>query len=326
MTRVPDGGTRESHSEPRTTRRPRRGTTDDVSIVPTPVVGDTPAEASRRPRRPLLDPDRYRLEGGQRDAPQWVEVVGRAGLVAYGLVHLGIAVLAVRIAALGDRHAADSRGAIALVAANGGFFGRWLLGASAVALTAFAVWQIRAALVGFRWAPDSERWRKRLGAAAKAIGVLSVAWLAVEFAARLQDRRSAFRTEVAEVFTLTGGRLLVGVAGLVAIGVAVAMTYTGVRATFMGDFVVDKVRGRRWHLAVITGRIGNLTRAVTFAVVGILTTTAAVTDVPDRIGGVDLALRTLAAHTVGATMLVVAAVGFACYFVYCVIDAYARHP
>jgi hypothetical protein len=188
------------------------------------------------------------------------------------------------------------------------------------------VWQLRAAAVGFNWAKPEERWRKRLGAFAKAIGVLSVAWLAGEFATRLQGRRNAFQATVDEVFVHTGGRWLVAAVGLFAIGMFVSMTYTGVRTTFMGDLVPEKLPGYRRMLALVTGSLGNLTRAVTFGVIGVLTTMAAWENKPDRIGGVDIALRTIAAHTLGATMFCVAAVGFAAYFVYCVIDAYARHP
>jgi len=264
---------------------------------------------------------------GDRDAPAWVEALGRVGLVAYGLVHLGIAVLAVRIAAIGERGAhADPRGAIELVASGGGFLGRWLLAAAALALTAFAAWQLRAAAVGFCWARPEERWRKRLGAFAKAVGVLSVAWLAAEFATRMQGRRNAFQETVDEVFAHTGGRLLVGAVGLFAVGMFFSMTYTGVRATFMGDLIPEKLSRRRRALALVTGSVGNLTRAVTFGAVGVLTALAAWEDAPHRIGGFDVALRTIAAHTLGATMFLVAALGFAAYFVYCVIDAYARHP
>ncbi len=270
---------------------------------------------------------RRRARPSDRDAPAWVEAIGRVGLVAYGLVHLGIGVLAVRIATLGKREDhADPRGAIELVAGGGGFLGRWLLAAAALALVAFAVWQLRAAAVGFNWARPEERWRKRLGAFAKAAGVLSVAWLAGEFATRMQGHRNAFQTTMNDVFAHAGGRWLVAAVGLFAIGMFVSMAYTGVRATFMGDLVPEKLPGHRRTLALVTGSLGNLTRAVTFGVVGVLTTMAAWEDKPSRIGGVDIALRTIAAHTLGATMFLLAALGFAAYCVYCVIDAYARHP
>lgn len=286
--------------------------------TPTGAVALDPGPSPSDPGSPRRD---------DRDAPAWIEAIGRIGLIAYGLVHLGIAFLAVRIATLGEREQhADPRGAIELVAAGSGFLGRWLLAGAAVALVAFAAWQLRAAAVGFRWARPEERWRKRLGAAAKAVGVLSVAYLAAEFATRMQGRRNAFQATVDEVFAHTAGRWLVGAVGLFAIGMFFSMSYTGIRATFMGDLVPEKLPGHRRTLTLVTGSVGNLTRAVTFGVVGVLTVVAAWEDAPDRIGGVDIALRTLAAHTLGATMFVVAAVGFAAYCVYCVMDAYARHP
>jgi hypothetical protein len=295
---------------------------DDAASAGVLAVGTAPGEPDPGP------PHTGRCaRPGDRDAPAWVEAIGRVGLVAYGLVHLGIAVLAVRIATIGERAAhADPRGAIELVASGGGFLGRWLLAAGALALTAFAVWQLRASAVGFWWARPEERWRKRLGAFAKAVGVLSVAWLAAEFATRMQGRRNAFQDTVDEVFAHTAGRWLVAAVGLFAVGMFFSMTYTGVRATFMGDLVPEKLPGRRRTLALVTGSLGNLTRAVTFGVVGVLTALAAWENAPHRIGGFDVALRTIAAHTLGATMFLLAAVGFAAYCVYCVIDAYARHP
>ena len=295
---------------------------DDDAPTGALAVGTAPAGPDPGPPHPGRC-----ARPGDRDAPAWVEALGRVGLVAYGLVHLGIAVLAVRIAAIGERGAhADPRGAIELVASGGGFLGRWLLAAAALALTAFAAWQLRAAAVGFCWARTEERWRKRLGAFAKAVGVLSVAWLAAEFATRMQGRRNAFQETVDEVFAHAGGRWLVGAVGLFAVGMFFSMTYTGVRATFMGDLVPEKLSRRRRVLALVTGSVGNLTRAVTFGAVGVLTALAAWENAPHRIGGFDIALRTIAAHTLGATMFLVAALGFAAYFVYCVIDAYARHP
>lgn len=307
------------HSLPTATDGARRGTTVTMTSAPTSPAGDVVSAP------PVALEERART--APRDAPAWMEGIGRVGLVAYGLVHLGIAVLAVRIATLGehDKHA-DPRGAIELVAAGGGFLGRWLLAAAALALVSFAVWQLRASAVGFRWAQPEERWRKRLGAFAKAVGVLSVAYLAAEFATRMQGRRNAFQATVDEVFAHTAGRWLVGAVGLFAIGMFFSMSYTGIRATFMGDLVAEKLPGRRRTLALVTGSVGNLTRAVTFGVVGVCTALAAWDDAPQRIGGVDVALRTIAAHTLGATMFVVAGVGFAAYCVYCALDAYARHP
>ena len=316
-------------------RRPsRRGTTGTVlpAAVPDPAVPD--ARSPVPP--PAVDPtlvgaaavDATRAEAlAERDAPgRWVERVGRGGLVAYGVVHVLIAVLAVRVALLGDRAHADPRGAIAIIASSG-LFGRWLLGAVALALVTFALWQVRAACVGFRWVPDrGERLRKRVGALAKAGGVLSVAWLAARFAVHDAGSRNAFRVLIEQTFRQPGGRLLVLLVGVITLISAGTMVYTAVRGTFMGDLVPHRVPDRLRRATRAAGSAGNLTRAITFAVIGVLAAGAALANDPDRIGGVDVALRALAAHTLGAAALILAALGFAAYGLYCLVDARARHP
>jgi hypothetical protein len=49
-------------------------------------------------------------------------------------------------------------------------------------------------------------------------------------------------------------------------------------------------------------------------------------DDPEQVGGLDVALRALADHTLGVTVLGIVGAGFAAYGLYCLIDAYARHP
>jgi Domain of Unknown Function (DUF1206) len=53
---------------------------------------------------------------------------------------------------------------------------------------------------------------------------------------------------------------------------------------------------------------------------------AVLDDAPDEVAGLDVALRTVAEHTLGTTALAIASLGFAAYGLYCLVDAYARHP
>lgn len=120
---------------------------------------------------------------GGGDAPsRAVELLGRFGLVAYGVVHLLVAGLGVRLA-LGARGAqVDQRGAIAAVASVGPL-GTAVLVVFVAGLAAFAVWQVSAAVAGFRWVCGAERRRKRIGALAKAVAVVAVAVIAARFVA-----------------------------------------------------------------------------------------------------------------------------------------------
>jgi hypothetical protein len=261
------------------------------------------------------------------DAPgHWSEILGRVGLGAYGVVHLLLAWLAASIAALHEPSSIDQRGAVAIVA-HGGLVGRFLLALATVCLATFAVWQVRAGAVGFRWVDEPGlRWRKRLGAFAKALGVGGVAYVAVRVLLMPVSDGSDLQLLAVEAFGLPGGRLLVLAAAVVVLVTAVTTTYTGVRATFLGDLVPEKLSPPLRHVARWLGAVGNLTRAVAFGAVGVLALDGVVSDDPDEVGGFDLALRALADHTLGTTVLVVAGVGFAAYGLYCLIDAYTRHP
>lgn len=89
---------------------------------------------------------------GPSDAPgALVDALGRIGLVGYGLVHLLAAWLALQIA-VGVRDApADAVGAVGTIGHTPG--GVAVLALVAVGLVAFAVWQLTASAIGFRWAP-----------------------------------------------------------------------------------------------------------------------------------------------------------------------------
>jgi hypothetical protein len=272
------------------------------------------------------------LDGGDaipdwHDAPgHWSEVLGRVGLGAYGVVHLLLGWLAAALATLGEQSSVDQPGAVAIVA-HGGIVGRFFLGLATVCLVTFAVWQVRAGAVGFRWVDEPGlRWRKRIGAFAKAIGVGGVAYCAVRVIVSPTGDPSELQVMAHEAFALPHGRLLVLLAALIVLITAVTTTYTGVRATFLGDLVPEKLTPRLRHVARWLGAVGNLTRAVAFAAISVLAIEAVLEDDPAKVGGLDSALRALADHTVGTTVLAVAGVGFAAYGLYCLIDAYARHP
>ena len=72
------------------------------------------------------------------------------------------------------RHFPD-RGALISAVAAVGLPGVLLLVVFVAGLVAFALWQVTAVVAGFRWVSGGERFRKRVGAAAKAIAVLAVA-------------------------------------------------------------------------------------------------------------------------------------------------------
>lgn len=261
---------------------------------------------------------------GGGDAPsRAVELLGRGGLVAYGVVHLVLAGLAVRLA-LGTRGVeVDQQGAVHEVAGLGPA-GRLLLVVVVAGLVAFGLWQACASAVGFRWVSGAERFRKRVGAVAKTIAVLAVAVAAVRTViGDPTSGRAGPQWLVGSLLGLPGGRLWVFLAGAVVLVIAATMVYTGLSRSFLGDLVDDVPRGIR-RVAAGLGLVGNLARAVAFGAVGVLFAVAGVRGDPGRVGGFDLALRELTRQWQGVAPLLLVAAGLAAFGAYCFGDAHYR--
>ncbi|GAA4687531.1 DUF1206 domain-containing protein [Pseudonocardia yuanmonensis] len=266
---------------------------------------------------------RRSVRRGRSDAPgRTVDLLGRAGLLAYGVVHLVVAWLAIRMAIGLPGGSADAQGAVAEIATGAGAVG---LVVAVVGLVAFAIWQLTAAALGFCWVSGGERVRKRVGATAKAVTMLGLAVVAVAFLrSGPRSGDAGARDVVADLLVLPGGRLLVAAAA-VTIGVlAVTMTYTGVRRTFMGDLDVRRLAPALRRAIEALGVLGHLARALALAVVGVLVFTAAVASDARRAGGLDAALRALGETPLGMSLLVVVALGFGAFGLYCVADAAFR--
>ncbi|MHA6797184.1 DUF1206 domain-containing protein [Pseudonocardia bannensis] len=262
---------------------------------------------------------------GPSDAPgRLVDGLGRMGLVGYGIVHLLVAWLALQTAFGVPTGAADAQGAIGFIAQTR--FGIAALIVATVGLVAFAVWQLTAALIGFRWVSGGERTRKRAGATAKAVAMLALASVTSGFVDGVGTRSGdgGARALTADVLRLPFGRLLVGLAALGILVIAVAMTYTGVRRTFMGDLDVRELAPAARRSIEVVGTVGHLARALAFGVVGMLVGAAAVASDPERAGGLDAALRALGETGPGSSLLVVVAAGFAAFGLFCFADAATR--
>lgn len=267
---------------------------------------------------------RTMVDEGRSDAPgRLVDVLGRLGLVGYGAVHLLVAWLAMQVAFGVPDAPPDAEGAVGTIARTPG--GLLALGLAAVGLVAFAVWQVTAAAVGFRWVDGGERVRKRVGAVSKAIAMTALAVLIVEYLLNLgSDGAATVQALAADVLALPAGRVLLGLAAAVILVIAGAMTYTGIRRTFMGDLDVRGLGPVARQAIEIVGMAGHLARALALAVVGILAGSAALWSDPSRAGGIDVALRTLGSTVLGASLLVVVAVGFAAFGLFCLADAATR--
>jgi hypothetical protein len=261
---------------------------------------------------------------GEGEAPhRAVEILGRVGLAGYGLVHLLIGVIALQIALRGGGQA-DQQGALSTLAAEP--FGFALIIVIVVGLVAFGIWQGVAAATGYRWASGWARTQRRIASAATAIGVLFVALIGVQLLVTGSSGSSSSGSQqtTAGLLALPGGQVIVGVVALVVLVVAGATAWTGIRGEFAEDLDWSRLPHRLRRPVYWLGIGGHALRAIAFAVMAVLFGVAAVRSDPGQAGGLDAALKALAAQPFGVLLLVVVALGFVAFGLYCAAEAWAR--
>jgi hypothetical protein len=278
------------------------------------------------------------VQGAARSTEQRTERVGngkalenaaRVGLLAYGLVHLLVAWLALQLAWGGGRgQEADQSGAMATLARQP--FGKPLLWVIALGLVALAVWQ-GAEILRWRggWSASGKQRRKAITksvkSAAKAIVYLGLAFLAIRFAVGSgQSSAQQQQQKTAGVFSWPGGRFLVGVIGLVMIGIGVQHVYKGVTKRFLKQIDLAEASPSVTQLITRSGQAGFPAKGVALGIVGGLLVWAAITFDPSKARGLDGALRTILSAPGGQALLTIVALGIVAFAVFCF--ARARYP
>jgi uncharacterized protein DUF1206 len=255
-----------------------------------------------------------------RSAP--FQLVARLGLVAYGVVHLLVAWLALQVA-YGDLDGdgvgkADKTGALQSI--SGGTGGDVVLWLVAVGLGVSAVWQLVEVLDKGRNA-----WRRAMNVGeAILFGYLSFT------AGKLAAGSPSTSTDQAQQ-GLVGGLLAEswGKPVVVAIGVAVvaagaALAWHGHSHDFAEELDLSDASAATRRSAVRLGHVGYLAVGAVYAVAGALVVVAAVQADPAKATGLDVALKTLAAQAYGSLFLTLIAAGLATFAVYTLFDARFR--
>jgi hypothetical protein len=257
-----------------------------------------------------------------------LEHLARIGLIAYGLVHLLVAWLALRLAWGTPSESADQSGALATLADSPA--GKPLLWVLAVGLIALAAWQ---ALEVLRWrsgwsASGSAR-TKAIRKSGKALGKAAVyaglAVLAIRFATgggRSSSQQQQKTT--AGVFGWPAGRWLVAAGGLVLIGIGVYHVYKGVTKRFLKEIDLAQAPPTAARLVTRLGQVGFPGKGVALGVVGGLLVYAALTFDPAKARGLDGALHTILDAPFGRILLTVVAAGIAAFGAYLFVRA--RYP
>lgn len=263
----------------------------------------------------------WRRVGGRsagRDAAssRWLEVLTRGGLAARGVNYVLIGLLAVQIGLGVGGEQADRSGALRAVAAyTGGVFVLWLL---AVGFAGLAIWRFAESVYG-QAGPQGHKTTKRLGSLARGVfyGFVCVSVIGFLLGTGGQGSGNSQSQDItAQFMAHTGGRWLVGVAGLVVVGASIAVVVGALRKTFVTHLRVGQMGARTRRVVETLGLVGSSARGLVFGVVGVFLVVAAVTFDPAEAQGLDGGLRKLAATPLGPWLLVAVAIGLVTFGVY----------
>ncbi|MGY1718995.1 DUF1206 domain-containing protein [Blastococcus sp. SYSU DS0552] len=258
-----------------------------------------------------------------------LEHLARVGLIAYGLVHVLIAWLALQLAWGRTGQQADQSGALANLAEQP--LGEPLLWVLGIGLVALALWQAAEILRWRHGLTGSGDWRRnaweRTGkAAAKAVVYLALAVLAIRFATGGGQGSSSGSQQQATAGVLgwPAGRWLVVAAGLAVVGVGSYLVHKGVTKRFLREIDLAGCSASARRLVTRLGQVGFPAKGVALGLVGGLLVWAAVTFDPAKASGLDGALHTLLTAPAGPVLLTLVAVGIAAFGAYCFVRA--RYP
>lgn len=237
------------------------------------------------------------------------------GLVAFGIVHLLVAYLAVRLAFGSTSEDASQTGALRELAKAP--LGPVLLSGTSAGLFVITVWQLLSAFVGYRHLAGANRTRRRAVSVGRAVIYAVLGWNAASIVMGGSGGDGG-KTATAILLSLPFGQVLMGLVGVGIAVVGVSQVMKGVRDKYEEELQGSLSDAQRW-----IARVGHVGKGLAIMIVASLFLWAAWTYDADSAGGLDNALQTVRTAPFGAVILIVIALGFACYGLYCFI--WAKH-
>lgn len=259
-----------------------------------------------------------------RSKSDWVELFAQYGWLAKGFIFIVIGYLAFQLARQGSASdEADQTGALRLLA--GGTVGKVLLIVTSVGLVLFALWQFGQAIASD--STDLFGLAKRVGWAGLGATYFFLAVTGFQIALAEGPAKSGQASGGSGgdsgggggvsspegltnwLFSIPGGRIVVGVIGLGTIGVAGYHVVKGIRQDFLDDVDLDELDEKAKRALGVLGTAGFGARGLVMGLVGVLFIVAAWQYDPDEAAGLDQALRTISEAPMGRAILAVCSLG-----------------
>lgn len=234
----------------------------------------------------------------------------RGGFFARGLIYGIIGGLALDLAlGAGGGSTTNQQGALRLVASQP--LGDLALAAAAVGLLAYALWKL--AQAAFGRGPEGgggPRWSERVANLAGGLTYLGFFVVAAGAISGGEANASAQqRAAAADVLGWPGGPVLVAAAGAILVAVSVSQIREGFTGHFCRQVKTGEMDPRVLRAFSVLGRVGLVSRALVFALVGWFLVRTAVDCDANKAIGIDGALRAVTREAYGAWLLGLVAVG-----------------
>jgi hypothetical protein len=247
---------------------------------------------------------------------RYVDWLARAGFAARGVMYVLIGILAIELAFGSAGHQADQSGAVRLVGQTP--FGGVLLWLLVVGFAGMALWRLSEALYGGPGA-DGRKAGARVLAGFKALLYGFIAYGITKYALGLGAPKSSNKQSVdltATAMRHPGGRILVGIVGLVLIGAGAWLAWQAYERKFLADLRTGEMSLQTRKVVTFLGRFGGIARGIVFGAAGLFLLIAAVSANAHKAKGIDATLREFTKTPAGPWLLVLVAIGlvlFGCY-------------
>ena len=261
-------------------------------------------------------------KGRRAGKSPWVERLGRAGLVAQGVLYSVVGILAIKVALGGREESPDKEGALRTIGEQP--FGKGLLLLLAAGLAGYALWRLAQAVLD---RDDEGEEPKGLAKRAAALG--KAGWYAILCGLTLSvlvgnGGGGSERERTAGVFERPLGRYVVYAAGLAFLGAAAFNGYRAVTCKFNKKLKTGEMSEAEEGAATAVGILGPLARLAVFGLIGLFLVKAAWEFDPKEARGLDGALLELSQQPFGRYLLGAVAVGLLAYGLYCFVQARYR--
>jgi uncharacterized protein DUF1206 len=253
----------------------------------------------------------------------WFERLTRAGLAGYGVIHLLFAYLILQIAFGTAAADGDQSGALQRLAARP--WGATLIVLLVVGMVAMTAWQVLEAATGHRAERGRHRLYERVVSGGRAAFYTYLAWTGVKVLKGKKTSTADMQEQASQdLMASTGGRVTVGLAGLVVVAIGAGLVLYGVTRKFEKHLLLGRMTARVRRLSRPLGVTGYTAKGVSYGIAGALLVVAALRYDPDRARGLDAALRAMAHQPYGRWLLVVTALGFVAYGLFGLVQSRYR--